>query len=592
MIIVLSCTSDFEEINKNPNQFTTASPEALLTGAFRTSLNEVGGEMNLWMFASYARYAGGLQGNELHQFGVAEVLTRGYWQNLYVDVITACDAVINIYEDNPDFNNRVQVAKAWKAYTYHVIFTTWGPAPLSNAIDINQLPDIIFDSEEKGYTQILSMLKEASDNMSAEGDSFVNGQDVIYGGDMNKWMKFINTMRLKIALRISTGFPSLAQQHINEALAKGEDMLILDNSDNAILSFENDPVNWNSFYNQEVIVQNDNHIPKVNHNFMLFLTTYGDPRIEVFAAESKKKVLITDMLQEGGGSTDTISVQYAVPYLGEPLGTNANRALPNWGLNENDNPLRDYEFDNYSGWGERFMAADADYTLISAAETYFILAELNATGYNTVESAQSYYNKGIEASFSRYNLQNELSGYLSQDGIAWGTSSQGKRNYNGIITSGISDDPLEKILTQRWIAMFFQGHDGYCLQKRTRKLAWSPFIEPADRIGVDYLDFPERMVYPESELIANPVGYASGVELLGGTDTVLTKLEMNSDAAPTDWDSVPAEFNNEYISGYYGPSVDDLLAAGLVEVDLSTGTFAERLIKRQMLNDGKAFEKL
>ena len=77
--------------------------------------------------------------------------------------------------------------------------------------------------------------------------------------------------------------------------------------------------------------------------------------------------------------------------------------------------------------------------------------------------------------------------------------------------------------------MFFQGHDAYCLQKRTNMINWAPFLNPADRLGVDYLEYPQRMIYPPNELISNPVGYESGVTKLGGPDEVVTSLKMNGD---------------------------------------------------------------
>ncbi|QLE02443.1 SusD/RagB family nutrient-binding outer membrane lipoprotein [Galbibacter sp. BG1] len=586
---MISCTRDFEDINTNPNQFSTATPNALMTGAMKTSLDLVGGEMNLWMFLSYARYAGGLQGNEFHSFGIFEQFVNNYWRDLYVDAIKPCESIMEIYGEDPNYSNRVEVAKIWASYNYSIIISTWGPVPISQALSIDNLPDVLYDTEEEAYTIILDRLKEASASIDPSGDTFINNQDVLYGGDMTKWKKFANTLRLKIALRIVDAFPALASQHINEVIAN-ESLLIMNPSENAMLSWGDDQQNWSTFYNQQTIIQNENHIPKINDDLYLYLNTYNDPRITAFAAEAEEKVRFVDSLEEGGGSSTKIAVEYAVPYLGEPLGTNANRTLDAWGLNEADNPIRDYVFENYSNYNNEFMKADASFTIISSEETMFMLSELALKGFNTSNSAENYYINAIKASFARYNVSG-VDDYLTQDGIAWGTTSTGQRNYNGIVTTGITTN-LERIITQRWIAMFFQGHDGWCLQKRTREIDWAPFLNPADRLGVDFLDFPERMAFPLSEIVENPNGYQDGVNKLGGEDNLVTKLKMNSTEEGINWNNADASFNSDYISEYYGPSVDDLLSNGLIEVDLTTGTPQEIQAKQQLVNDGKAFVKL
>ena len=143
--------------------------------------------------------------------------------------------------------------------------STFGPVPYEEAL--SGASSARYDSEELIYTSILSELEEASNNINPSGD--VLSEDPIFNGDLVKWKKFANTLRLKIALRISEGFPSLAQQHGSDAMVN-ENNLINSNDENVTMKWGISQENWSYNYTRYMFVQASNDvIPYINFHFSI-----------------------------------------------------------------------------------------------------------------------------------------------------------------------------------------------------------------------------------------------------------------------------------------------------------------------------------
>jgi len=557
ILLITSCTKDFEETNLDPNSFNTASPEVLFPGIVFKTLDLIGGDMNANMFMNYASYTGG-KGGQFPKFYYSESGLNRYWSSFYVDILKNNQQIIDSYSSKPGYANRVFIAKIWKSYVYSVMVSTFGGVPYDKALATDT--NVPYNTEEEIYVGILNMLKEAGDGMTVSGDKL--GVDPVYNGDNSKWIKFANSLRLKIALRISTGFPSLAEGHIRAVMAKESD-LINTNVDNATLKWglsqENWSFNYRNFVYQTVLAS---VYPYTNFHFILNLKTYEDPRLNAMIEPANKPLVIRDYLYKSGSTIDKVLVEYSIPYYGKPLG--GNRTLPSWDLNGNDNILNNASDDSYSGpKKDLFMTQDASYNVITAAEVNLMKAEAKLKNWGGTKTAETYYYDGIEASFIQYKVTG-FATYKERDGIKWGTSSIGKRDLFGITTSGISSDPMDKIVRQLWFALYNQGHDAWCLQKRTRGMLQAPHLAPDTNSGPNglYAEAPERMVYAPIEVAVNPQAYKDAVAVLG-VDLFYTSLKMNKPYTPIKWESVTAQFNQEFASYWYGNSEDDLKAAGV-----------------------------
>lgn len=554
-LLIGSCTEDFEETNLDPNSFNFASPESVFPGVVFRTLDLIGGDMNTNMYMNYASYTGG-KGGQFPKFYYSESGVNRYWTSFYVDILKNNQEIIDNYSNKPGFANRVLIAKVWKSYVYSVMVSTFGGVPFDKALSRDTT--IPYNTEEEVYVGILNMLKEAGDGLNTTGDKL--GVDPVYNGDNAKWKKFANSLRLKIALRISTGFPALAEEHTREVMAKENDM-INTNVDNCTLKWGVSQENWSFNYRTFVFVQVLPSIyPYTNHHFILNLKSNEDPRLNEMIEPANKPLIIRDSLYASGNTEPKVLVEYTIPYYGKPLG--GDKTLPSWDLNANDNVLRNTSDDSYSGpKKDLFMNQDASYNLVTAAEVNLMKSEAKVKGWGGVKSAEAYYYDGIEASFLQYKATG-FATYKERDGVKWGTSSIGKRDLFGITTSGISADPMDKIVRQLWFALYNQGHDAWCLQKRTRGMILAPHLAPDSNAagGGLYAEAPERMVYAPIEVSVNSLAYRNAVAQLGD-DWFYTPLKMNKPYTPTKWENVTAEFNQEFASYWYGYSVDNLIAA-------------------------------
>ena len=556
ILFSMSCTNDFEEINTNEFIFNEASPEALFTGVVKNTLDLVGGTMNDQMFNTYASFYGG-KGGQFNRYFYTEQALDQFWKRFYVNILKNNQDIIDSYSSDSNYSNRVTIAKIWKSYVYSILVSTFGPVPYQEALQGKNAA--AYNSEELIYTDILAELKSAFENLDISGDTLA--QDPIFNGDLTKWKKFANSLRLKIALRISEGFPALAEQHGSDAMAN-EGSLISSNDENASMKWGLEQENWSFNYSRYVFVEaNDDVVPFMNLHFLLNLKTYKDPRLFKLVEPSNDPITITDVVFRSGSTTEQITVEYELPYFGRPLGGNAG--VEGWGLNQNDNILNGLANRRFSRPKlDVFMAADMSYNIITYSEINFIKAEAQLKGWGGSKTGEEYYYDGIEASFQQYGATG-FTDYKNRAGIQWGTTSVGDRGLFGVVTSGISNDPIDKITRQRWLASYNQGHDIWCMQKRTRTLPLIDQFAPDGATGLDYAPLPERLVYPPlSEGGLNNAAYQFAILNLGG-NTLYNELQMNTSYDPIQWEKLVPELNQDFGTHFYGDSEDDLIAEGI-----------------------------
>ena len=569
---LFSCTDGFEDMNENPNNFEVTSPESLLTGAVISTLDLVGGDLNDAMYNNYASFYGG-KGGQFPKFFYTDSGLDQYWRRFYVNILTNTQKIIDTYSDDPKYANRVHIAKIWKSYVYSVLVSTFGPVPYTDALVSNTTTT--YASEEFIYNAILDMLKAAGEgiDVSVTGDKL--STDPVFNGDNLMWKKFANTLRLKIALRISTGFPALAEKHGKEVM-DNEAGLISSNAQNIAMKWEKIQQNWSYNYARyEYLDAADDVVPFVNFHYILNMKTYYDPRLKVIVEPSTDPIEISETLfkNKAISTTDKVKVRYKVPYFGRPTG--GTTPLANWGLVNNlitPNILEGISNNRYCKPSKTlFMAQDMKYYIVTYAELNFMCAEAKLKGWGGSKSDEQYYYAGIDASFEQYGVSSQVATYKDRPGIKWGTYFLGDKDLFGIVTSGFTKrlndvplDNLDKIVRQLWLASYNQGHDIWCLQKRTRLLPLIPNFSPDTSVGAQFVDIPERMVYPSSEIGLNNAGYLAALQVLGG-NKLNTPLKMNklSTLSPNYWINRNAGFNQEFARNFYGESESDLIAKGV-----------------------------
>lgn len=507
--LLMSCTKGFEKINADPNNPSVVEPDFLLTSSILRTMNLFGGEMNRVVFFNYTHHFSGFQG-EFQRYNYSQSSNNTYWRNMYIQCLQPMNQIELKYANTPSYKNRVTIARIWKAFIFSNAVSIWGGVPKSMALSGD--PSIPYEKEEDIYYALLDELKVLANAIDLNGDKYTKDADKIYGGDLLKWKKFANTLRLRLALRISNpqpnGNPEVARKVVEE-IFQDQQNTIKSQAETAAGKWGTTSDTWNPLYDRAVYNYTANlaSIPVLNESLVYHTVPYGDPRIGVFAKPATQG-----------------------PQIGKFFGQNISYGGGGSYASGVTNPHSSLKQVDYSQIGDRFTKADAEYIFLSYAEACFLKAEAALKGWwGTTANAEALYYEGIDASFNRYDLTTaQAATYKNTPGIKWGTASDttGRQaqfqDWLQICSSYIpAGDHFRQIVMQHWLAIPLQGVDAWTLIRRTRKLEFQPQFATYDG---DYKYVPQRIVYPSDELQTNPQEVQKAIQWLGGPDDLFTKL--------------------------------------------------------------------
>jgi hypothetical protein len=322
-----------------------------------------------------------------------------------------------------------------------------------------------------------------------------------------KWKKFANTLRLRLAMRISEADEATAQE---VALDVSQDPtgLISSKSETALMKWGTTSDTWSHLYDRVVYNYQANKatIPVLCESLVYHTLPYGDARITVYAQPAKQG-----------------------PHIGQYFGQNVSYGGGGEYAGDIVNPHTGLLQDDYSYLGSRYLLPDAEYIFLSYAEACFLKAEAALKGWWSDSNAESYYYAGIDASYNHYGLSSsQASAYKNTPGIKWGTETDsiGRphefQDWLQICDSYIeAGDFFRQIVMQHWLAIPIQGIDSWALIRRTRVLEFQPQFSTYEG---EYAYIPDRLPYPGSEASTNPVELDKAIGMLEGTDGLFTKL--------------------------------------------------------------------
>lgn len=626
---LFSCTKEFEEINTNKNKFYDVDANSLFPGTVSRTMKLIG-ELNYNKLLNFSRY-----GVVNWATNPSQDIGDSYYNQFYVGIIRDLESLERSYSGKPDFQNRLAIVKTWKSYMYYMLASIYGSVPMSEAIadGSENKRSYKYDTEQDIYTNILNSLAEAGAlyNIAspAKGDYLTT--DPVFGigsygnSDLVKWQKFTNTLRLNIALHVQNISMDLAREHAL-AVMQDESKLISSVTDIVKLQWGKDADMSASFYFNRFKGQttfSESTYPGINEYFAIYLFSYNDPRIASYAQlgnamapANTAPFMYTDTLtrkhadfcrnvpsdsehyctsyaqhQDGLNNLriDSILVDYTMPYV--PLVEGNSLAF---GWEWEYVPGRDYRYSdpltrksspyNYSFVHNDFLKEDASLVLLNWADACFLKAEAEML-FGSPAKAQQYYEDGIRASFAQYGLSSSVDDYMAQDGIKWNTSGRGyadrrllyRANING---NGGKDNHLEQIYKQRYFAGFFNGLEGWNLERRTRVLRFPPFFANGAASDVEgynsvYNYWTERFIYPLVEQNKNQEAYYQGIENLKAVspyyrgdrwgDNVYTSLgfsKLNPDIAIANYlwgGNKRLRSNAEYFNKKYGENYEEVV---------------------------------
>lgn len=458
---VSSCDiGDFGDTNVNPNQTTTPITSALLTN----SINSLKGTIDATQGQLYSQYLANSQYTSADNYQTIIFNYGGFYSGALMDL----EQIIRI---NSDENtkagaslygsnaNQIAVAQILQSYYFQHITDRWGDISYTQALSIaEEIRQPEFDTQESIYNDILATLTEAQSNISSTAP--VEG-DILFGGDMDMWKKFANTLRMVMALRMSEVNPSKGATEFAAAINAG--VIALDNSEN--IFYDNLP---------EAAFQNS--------WFARFLTRRD------FAVAN---TLVDRMQTVANGGVLNMSMDPRLPVYADPTDIGGKYVGMPYGLNEAKSGA--ISNSDVSFLGEKLRAQDAPNYIFTSAQVLFSMAEAVQLGWISGDVEDLYY-QGIEASLDQYDVADGYDGYISNSWVAFDPSKA-----------------REQISIQKWIANFLNGYEAWAEWRRTG----FPNLQP----GVDALNdskkIPVRQGYPLFELNLNSTNYNAVVARQG-----------------------------------------------------------------------------
>jgi hypothetical protein len=482
--VIAACQTDLTSLNNNPNSPASAPSGALFTSATRSSAQTMWGSFNtLSMTELFAQHIAQIQYIDEDRGHVRPTTLDALWNSLYAGPLEDYQQII-LGADSTSQPSTSGPAKVMQSWVFQNMTDLWGDIPYSKALAGESGPAALkptYDTQKDIYYGLLKTLTAASAGMAAGtsvNDPGLGSSDPIYKADLTKWIKFSNSLRARLALRMVKNDAAKAQAELTAAFTGG---LLASNSDNAKISWPGDGVYDNPWASN--FSSRDDH--RMAKTFIDTLKSLSDPRLPIFAQPTTANPAVYAGMRNGldNDSTNiyfnTTSRPGTIFYPGKTtygtFGTSAGKATPSY--------------------------------IMTFAEVSFIQAEAAERSLGGLNPAQAagFYNAGVTASITQWGgTSAQATAYLAQPGVAYVPGATG----------------LKQIGVQKWIALFNQGTEAWSEWRRTGNPST---IVPGPFMYADVPGVPVRLPYPSGEQSSNATSLAAAITDQG-PDTYLTKL--------------------------------------------------------------------
>lgn len=506
-MMLLGTTSciDYED-NVNPNEVTEEMMEVdnLKTGSFFSQIlrrvvilndgalfdsdYQIAQNLSHDLYAGYTAATLGLTAHN-GQYVFQENWLNGTFNYAYTGVMAPWRSIHQtaLQQELPEV---AALANIVKVQGMHRVADTFGPIPY-----VNYGSSGLYDPLDEIYTKFFEELDEAIEVLG----NFVNGNssarllrdyDFIYGGDVEKWVKYANTLRLRLAMRVVYANPALAEQ---QALKSVQNMFgfIENKGERAELShslFEyHHPLH-------EIAYNFNAGDCRPNASIVSYMNDFNDPRRSAYFTTAEDG--------QYHGVRTGITTSNMARYQGSDIS--------NLNIDRANTPV----------------------VWMTAAESFFLRAEGALRGWTMGGTAQSFYEQGVRVSFEE-NSAGSADAYLAnrvstpvrfEDNVGSDNYSFSSRITPAWDESADFEGKLERIITQKWIAMYPDGPEGWSEYRRTGYPELIPVVRNGSNGTIDTDLQVRRLPYTSDEKRNNLTGVNSGIRALGGPDTGGTKL--------------------------------------------------------------------
>jgi len=469
-----ACDDRFEEVNTNPNGISDVDPAHLFATAARSNFRsgissfdyQVAGQMSHFYVGVFVeRFI------DQYQQDLSGSTYESLYNTVYQNQIRYYNEIFMLTGPGMEKEHPMQyaVADVMAVLSFAKLTDAFGDIPyfnggLGNAGELSP----VYDSQRDIYLDMIERLDMDIETLKqADGTVGLIGQDPIYYDNPDLWIRFANSLRFRLVMRMRHVEPGIAGETITKCL---NEPLLTSNDHNAV-QFGIDGDNsqlyspWYgtfSYYNF-----------RISDRAVSQLSSTNDPRLSIYAApmsDGTYKGFVNGLVEEEFAN----AIDFEHSYPGEYL---VGRAAPTY--------------------------------LMTAAEIAFSQAECALFGLGGTDE-NAHYRNGIELSMRRVGVEEDsITSFM-----ATGTAT----------LSGTQEEKFEQICTQMWLAFAPNTAEAYAMMRRTGY----PAIPIRDGVITDRGDtegeLPSRLIYPLSEKLRNGENVRQAVDNLDGGDELKSRV--------------------------------------------------------------------
>jgi hypothetical protein len=448
-----ACTDKFEEFNTDVKNPAVVAGEPLFSNAQKDMVDQISSTSvneNVWkLYAQYwtettyideANY-------DIVNRTIPDYQFRAYYRGFLRDyqeatkIITETAATSAVGEIEK--SNKLAIIELMVCYAYQELVDIFGDIPYSQALDVNNIAPA-YDKAADIYADLISRVTAATAALDPAQGSF-GGADIIYGGDVAAWIKFGNSLKIKLGISIADANDGLAKSTVASGIAGA----FTSHADDALVHYFSASPNYNPIYDDLVASGRNDFVPA--NTIVDIMNTLDDPRRPAYF----------EPMEDG-------------TFVGGPYGYSSPYA-------------------NYSHLSAWIHDPTFPGIVMTYDEVQFYLAEAAARGYTVPETAQTYYENGITASFEYWGVA-DAAAYIAKPEVAWDAAKW-----------------KELIGTQAWLSFYTRGLIGY---NEWRRLDY-PILNLAETISA-YNEIPTRFTFPVNEQTLNKASYEAASASIGG----------------------------------------------------------------------------
>lgn len=388
--------------------------------------------------------------------------------------------IVPLWQDIKDktekaFPEAFALAQILKISAWHKATDMFGPIPYKEAG--KGLVTVPYDSQEDVYKAMFQELTDAIAVLTKYLDQgttiLMPKSDAVYGGDVRKWVVYANSLMLRLAMRVYYVDESLSKQYALQAI----------NHSYGVMKTKDDEAKMEKgaglvFQNNLDILINQYNECRMSSSMFAYLGGYQDPRLP--------KYFLTSALRQA------VSIGSLGKYLALPTGHDEGK---NTTFSDASRP--------------NITSATPTYWM-RASEVYFLMAEAALRNWSVGATAESLYKKGIEMSFEENGIAtSEVDAYISSGRkpmaytlnlySPWIRVNEPAVSDATVAWGSDTETNLEKIMIQKWIALYPNGQEAWSEQRRTGYPKLHKVLKNYSNGEVDSEFGIRRMRYPTNK---------------------------------------------------------------------------------------------